>query len=178
MSKVTACPIPESAYLQTYFTNNDFTDCYTCTVPIEANLEQFVAAFYTTWLFKLERFILKWAASRPSTDNQAMALAAGDADRFAAWSVEQRGPNQLLMCDFRETTRSWLMAQPGSQEMTGHTRLFFGSAVVAQTNPNSGKHEMSTAFRMLLGLHKTYSVALLKVARSKLLNIRENKTIT
>jgi hypothetical protein len=34
-------------------------------------LAEYVNAFYTTRVFRLERIILKWAVSRPSTDAQA-----------------------------------------------------------------------------------------------------------
>ena len=36
-----------------------------------------MAVFYTGSLFKLERLLLAWIASRPSTDEQAKELACG-----------------------------------------------------------------------------------------------------
>jgi hypothetical protein len=110
-----------------------------------------VEAFYTTWLFKLERVILKVAVSRPSTDEQVKALMAGELDTFAAWYVEDRADDQLLMCDFRDQTRSWFMVTPG--------RLYFGSAVVPIDQPS---------FKLFIGLHRLYSRALLAAARSRL----------
>jgi hypothetical protein len=69
---------------------------------------QYVSAFYTTFVFKLERLILKWTVSKPSTDAQVKRLADGSIDSFAAWMVEARSQNQLLMCDYQRLTRSWL----------------------------------------------------------------------
>jgi hypothetical protein len=74
-------------------------------------------------------------------------------DTFAAWSVEAHTGNQLLMCDFQGRTRSWFMVSG--------TRLLFGSAVVPVTVTES-------RFRWLLGLHRLYSRALLRAARSRL----------
>ena len=71
-----------------------------------------MTAFYTTWLFRLERWILRLAVARPSTDEEAHQLARGEREAFAAWSVEARAPDQLLMCDFTGRTRSWLMVVP------------------------------------------------------------------
>ncbi len=65
--------------------------------------------FYTTLLFKLERFILKWTVSKSSTDAQARQLSDGEIEQFAAWHVEGRNENEILMCDFGGRTRSWLM---------------------------------------------------------------------
>lgn len=126
-------------------------------------------AFYTTWIFKLERAILKWAVSRASTDLDAKRLAEGEIDRFSAWSVEDRNDNQLLMCDFQGRTRSWLMTLPAGDQDTATTGLYFGSAVVAQSNP-SGAAKMGLLFRALLGFHKIYSRILLHAAKTRLLH--------
>ncbi|MEO8102940.1 MAG: hypothetical protein ABI790_10455 [Betaproteobacteria bacterium] len=131
--------------------------------------EQFVTAFYTTFVFKVERKILEWALARPSTDAQAKQLAAGALDKFAVWHVEQRGPEQLLMCDLNSRTRSWLMVAPTTWDNGTGTRLYFGSAVVAMKNRRTGKAEMGLVFRLLLGFHRIYSRVLL---RSALHNLR------
>ena len=44
-------------------------------IPGRISFPEFVFAFYTTLLFKLERLILKWTVSKPSTDAQARQLA-------------------------------------------------------------------------------------------------------
>lgn len=112
--------------------------------------------------------ILKWAAAKPSTDTEAERLSKGELDKFAAWYVESRAENQLLMCDFRDRTRSWLMVEPVTDGGGNTTRLYFGSAVVPGRDPASGNNVAGLAFRVLLGFHKLYSVALLYSARSRL----------
>ncbi|HTE41110.1 MAG TPA: hypothetical protein VK629_09775, partial [Steroidobacteraceae bacterium] len=99
----------------------------------------------TTRLFKLERLILKWAVAKPSIDDQARQVAAGDRDDFAAWTVEQRADDQLLMCDLSNRTRSWFMV--GS--IPGGTRLHFGSAVVPVRDPKSGRATLGGVFTAL-----------------------------
>ena len=151
--------LPDHALLQTYARNGSYTDCFTTTIPYPVTHAQYVAAFYTTWVFKLERFILKWAVSRPSTDEQARKLAAGADDPFAAWSVEARAANQLLLCDMYGSTRSWLMAEPDG----AGTRLYFGSAVVKRGPAGIGR-----SYRLLMGFHTLYSRVLLHAAKRRL----------
>ncbi|MGH8766517.1 MAG: hypothetical protein ACRET8_12450 [Burkholderiales bacterium] len=127
---------------------------------LSASLAQYVEAFYTTAAFKLERTILKWVLSMPSTDAQAAALAAGTGDSFAAWRVERRAEDQLLLCPVDKRTRSWLMLAP----MPTGTRLYFGSAVV----PKAGGASLGATYRALLGFHRPYSKILLHAARSRL----------
>src|SRR4051812_28810807 len=91
---------------------------------------EFVEAFYTTAVFKLERLLLRVFAARPSTDGQAGKLARGELSSFAAWSVEGRAPDQLLLSDFSGRTRSWLMVSASDEPGLACTRLYFGSAVV------------------------------------------------
>ena len=81
-------------------------------MPGEISLQEYVQAFYKSWLFRLERLILRWAVKKPSSDVDVDRLARGEAQVFAAWTVEDREQNQLLLCDFRGTTRSWLMVEP------------------------------------------------------------------
>ena len=136
-----------------------YTDCYSLEVDRNVSLERFVYAFYTTWLFKLERRILQ-LAGRPSTDDQALAVASQTADHFAAWEVEQRSENQILLSDYAGRTRSWMMIETTA---TG-TRLYFGSAVVPSSRSPNGKPRLGAAFTLLLGFHKLYSRALLSLA--------------
>lgn len=127
-----------------------------------------MAAFYTTPLFKIERFILKVALAKGATDDQARQLGAGALDTFAAWRVEKRAENQLLLCDIFGRTRSWLMVESISSSAGPSTRLYFGSAVVPKRRPASGRAEMGFGFGALLGFHKLYSRALLYSARRRL----------
>lgn len=165
MSAIKASPLPDGALLARYQRDGAHTDCYATEVAFAVGHADYVAAFYTTPLFKLERLILKWAVSRPSTDIQAAQLAAGSLDEFAAWRVEDRAPDQLLLTDLYGRTRSWLMVAPLAD---GGTRLYFGSAVVPRVDARSGKAGLGFGFRALLGFHKLYSLALLAAARARL----------
>ncbi len=169
-----ACQIPNDALLSSYYSAPDsdrtqaYTDCYTCGIEQAVTLADFAFAFYCTPIFRLERFILKYLVSKPSTDQQARQLADGLIESFAAWQVEKRTEHQLLMCDFQGRTRSWFMVKPDSIN-PANTALWFGSAVVPRMNHTTGKPEMGGGFNILLGFHKLYSVILLNSARQRLL---------
>jgi len=163
---ISTASLPPFALLDRYTGANGYTDCFVADVPGEFTHAEFVAAFYTTWLFRLERVILKWLVARPSTDDEARQLAQGERDAFAAWTVEARAPNQLLMCDFLENTRSWLMVEQHAGG--GATRLYFGSAIVARANARTGRRRLGLRFRALLGFHRRYSRALLRAAGTRL----------
>lgn len=156
-------PLPETALLQTYAQDPAcFTDCYAVELPTQISLNDYIAAFYTTPLFKIERFILKVAVKAPSTDQDAQNLAKAETTKFAAWNIEGRTDSQLLLCEFSKRTRSWLHVEPTP---TG-TRLYFGSAVTPDPKSNS----LGPFFTALLGFHKIYSRALLSAAKRRLQN--------
>jgi hypothetical protein len=157
--------LPPGALLATYRERGAFTDGYVTTLDRPIALAAYVDAFYTTPLFKLERRILAAFARRPSTDLQARQLATGLLDSFAAWRVEARQADQILLADLTGRTRSWLMVAPADG---GGTQLYFGSAVVPLADPATGQRRMGLAFRALLGFHTLYSRALLFSARRKL----------
>ncbi len=168
MPNIKSDPMPSVALLGRYRKIGFHTDCYCTEIPARVSFEQFVLAFYSTRLFKLERFILKWTVSRPSTDEDLARLASGDKSEFAAWSVEDRSENQLLLSDFQGRTRSWLMTTIIQTENGDHTRLYFGSAVVPVLNKQTGEQRLGFAYKALLGFHKLYSVALLSAAATNL----------
>lgn len=163
------CPLPPESLLHRYVAAGAFTDCYTTEVAHAVSQPEFVEAFYTTALFKLERVILRVCLSRPSTDGQAGQLARGELTAFAAWCVEDRSANQLLLRDFAGRTRSWLMVSPPSGS-SANTKLFFGSAVVPVNDAGGKKARIGFVFTALLGFHKLYSRALLRAARSRILS--------
>ncbi len=168
MLSIKACPLPDGALLGRYRANGAFTDCYMTEVGLPVTIARFVAAFYTTPVFRLERLILAWGLSRPSTDTEADQLASGRMDTFSAWRVEDRREDQLLMADVKGRTRSWFMVSPGQPGTGPRTRLYFGSAVLPVINPATGAPGMSPGFRALLGFHHLYSEVLLYSARSRL----------
>ena len=165
-------PLPTHALLAKYATSGAYTDCFVTEITRTVSHAEFVEAFYTGGLFKVERFLLRVFISKPSTDLQARQLAAGELNEFAAWRVEARAVDQLLMCAIDGRTRSWLMVS--AAEVPGRTRLYFGSAVVTKVgavNPSTGKSSMGFVFRALLGFHKLYSRALLSAAVKRLARI-------
>lgn len=163
---VRACALPEAALLRSYAEAGAYTDCYGTDVARPVSLAEYLDAFYNSRLFRIERLILAWFVSRPSTDAQARELAAGTRDRYAAWNVEARAADQLLMCDFMGRTRSWLMRDYDSERQS--TRLYFGSALVPSVGRRSGKASMGLPFRALLGFHVLYSRMLLRAAAARL----------
>ncbi len=168
MLSIDACPLPGVALLQRYAARGAFTDCYVTAIGLTVTNAQFVAAFYTTPVFRLERLMIAWALSRRSTDAQAEQLASGLVDTFSAWRVEDRREDQLLMSDLKGRTRSWFMVSPDLAGTVPRTHLHFGSAVLPVVNPETGAAEMSAGFRALLGFHHLYSEVLLYSARSRL----------
>lgn len=168
MRGITAAALPAHALLGAYRDRGAYTDCYVTTLDRPLTLAAFVDAFYTTPLFKLERLILAAFARRPSTDLQARQLAIGQVDHFAAWRVEARAPDQILLADMTGRTRSWLMVAPARDGDGGGTQLLFGSAVLPVAETATGPRHMGFVFRALLGFHKLYAHALLWSARRKL----------
>ena len=164
MSGIHRAALPAYALLADRARDGEYADCYVVEVPQEVTHADFVEAFYTTWLFKLERFILAWLVKKPSTDAEARALARGERTAFAAWRVEERVGNQLVMRDFQGKTCSWLMVE----SLPASTRLYFGSGIAPRVDRVTGEKRMGRGFSLLLGFHKMYSRALLSAARSRL----------
>lgn len=161
MSSVYIAKLPTGALLEKYAADASvYTDCFAVAIAQVVSFDQYVEAFYTTWLFRLERLILGLFGMR-STDEQARELALAQRTCFAAWQVEARAPNQLLLDAGR--TRSWLMLEPSAVTPGMSQTLFFGSAVVSGRNGRMG-----LAFKLLLGAHKLYSRLLLKAASRRL----------
>ncbi|MCH8865800.1 MAG: hypothetical protein IID58_03005 [Proteobacteria bacterium] len=168
MFSIKACSVPDSALLARYVRKDTYTDCYRTIVSGVVSHAEYVTGFYSTSLFKLERLILGWVVHKPSTDAEAKQLAEGRIDTFAAWYVESRSENQILMCDFRNRTRSWLMVAPLLEDGDTRTRLYFGSAVVPVRDADSASTSLGRGYGVLLGFHKLYSKALLCSAKTLL----------
>ena len=170
MATVKPCELAQASFLRKYAQDSGYADCYVTEVAGSVSQAAFVEAFYTTWLFKIERAILKWLAGRPSTDIEAKQLSVGSVTSFAAWRVEDQSAEQLLLAHFTGRTRSWLMAVVDDSTATGtSTRLYFGSAVVPMKNKTTGARKMGFAFHALLGFHRLYSRLLLSAAGSRVL---------
>ena len=167
LTSVLQCDVPAGAALSAYASRGAYTDCYAVVLPRVVTQAEYVEAFYTTAVFKVERWLIAGFLSRPSTDAQARQLAQGGLSTFSAWSVEHQPPDQLVLAAGR--TRSWLMAasaNPGSDPPS--TKLYFGSAVVPRRGGGTGHAAMGWQFRALLGFHKLYSRVLLSAAGRRL----------
>ena len=155
------CPVPKGALLQPYVDRAEaYTDCFSEVLPGNITLAAFVSAFYTTWLFRLERAVLTLSQRRRIRDAEVAALARGEAERFAVWRVEARSDNQILLCDISGHTRSFLAV---AAEEGGATRLLFGSAVVGDA-----AGEFPFWVNVLMPFHRVYSKALLYLAATRL----------
>lgn len=165
---VVSAAVPKTSFLGAYGRQGAFTDCYETTLPCDVSLPALIEAFYTTRLFKLERWLLAQALRLKSTDEQAAALAGSRTDRFSAWKVEQRSATEILL-DAGQT-RSWLCVRPRDGASPA-TTLFFGSAVIPM-RPDGG---FGVAFHALLGFHQLYSRLLLKAAARRVHTLSASK---
>ena len=158
VAAITSRELPAGALLREYVGKGAYTDCFATDVGASVSFASFVEAFYTSAAFKCERVVLA-AIGKPSSDDDARRLARGEAEKFAAWTVEARAADQLLVCDYLSRTRSWLMVAP----IEGDTRLYFGSAVVP-VGRGSGRARLGFPFNALLPAHKLYARTLLSAA--------------
>jgi hypothetical protein len=164
MVRVTQSPLPDQALLVRYRDAKAYTDCYSLEVSGSISLTQYIEAFYTSPLFKVERFLISVLVGKPSSDAEAGQMARAEIDKFAAWTVEGRTDDQILLCDYLKWTRSWLMCVPSQTT----TRLYFGTAVVPAHVSDKGLALFGLGFHLLSGFHKLYAKALLKSAAQQL----------
>ncbi|MDF3413869.1 hypothetical protein HKX54_05330 [Sulfitobacter sp. M57] len=158
---VAACSLPPAALLAVYQGQEGaYTDCFSVQHTGEADLSAFIGAFYTTWLFRLERAVLTVALRKRIRDSDVVALAEGHATEFAVWTVESRAERQILLRDMFGKTRSFLSVAPVGD---GSTELLFGSAVVS-----GGGSGSSLFMRLTTPLHQIYAKALLRQAERRL----------
>jgi len=171
MSSIDQRPVADDALLKTYRGGKHperwgyYGDCFSVQVDGSVTLSQFVFAFYTSPIFRIERLILRVLVGAPSTDEQARAVAQGREDTFAVWTVGERTPTELLMCDRYGKTRSWFRVVP---QASGGTVLEFGSAVAARSAATDSV-KMSRGFGVLLGFHRLYSRMLLAAASRRVI---------
>lgn len=165
MFSVRDIAIPEDGLLRAYSERPGcYTDCFYIDTERTVSIADFVFAFFTTPIFKLERRILAATHAAPSTDEGIEDMAAGRNEAMALWRVEKRAPDQLLMRVTNERVRTWLMIAPQAQS----TRLYFGSAVVPKETTAGDEPEIGLVFRSLLRAHRFYSMALLWSAKRKI----------
>lgn len=161
----TDCPVPPDSLLDRLAqAQGAFADAYALRLPRRVPLAEFVEAFYTTRLFKLERALLALLGKR-SSDAMARAVARSEGERIAVWTVEARTADELLMHEDSGVTRSWFKAEP---QPDGSTTLWFGSALVPRRRGPGGKPKFGVGFHALIGFHRRYSRALLAAAVRRL----------
>ncbi len=170
MPKVNECELPNIALSAGYKTQGAFVDCYYSEIAKDVSLDEYIQAFYTTPLFKLERSLLSLATFKCASDHDALALSLGKSECYSIWTVEGREANQILMRDFTGNTRSWLMVKKASAGGAG-TRLYFGSVVVPKGTSENGKKSFGNFFHLFDKFHQVYSRALLSAAYRKLMII-------
>lgn len=158
MPAVRRIDLPDHALLQARRAAGTFTDCYVLRIERNVTLADFIAAFFTTPVFRLERWILARVLGHASTDAQARALADGRGDRFLLWVTEARDERQILLGVGR--TATWLMVEPAA----GATRLYLGSAIERRGEGRGGWRQ-----RALLRFHDLYSRVLLRASARRLL---------
>jgi hypothetical protein len=164
-------PVPEASFLGAYVRSGAFTDCYVTSVAGTVTMAEFIFAFYTTPLFKAERWLLAKALNIASTDQQALQLAGASSGRFSAWTVENRSNEEILL-DAGQT-RSWLSVKPQASPNPS-TALLFGSAVV----PMRPDGKFGFMFHALLGFHRAYSKLLLAAAARRVIALRNAQSAT
>ncbi len=165
MLNVRACDVPQASLLRAYKDGPGFADCYVVEVAGDVSAETFIEAFYTSPLFKVERALLRYLASRPATDEDARRLATDETDGFSAWRVEGRSPSEILLADITGRTRSWLGVSPlDSGGRAAGTALYFGSAVIPRRRKGTTQTDMGWVFHALSGFHRLYSRLLLRSA--------------
>ena len=156
MTRVVARTPPETSLMARLAARPGvYSDAFCVDLPEAVGLPAFIAAFYGTRLFSAERAILR-LAGMPGTRADLAALAAGDAATFAAWTVEERREDEILLADFADATKSWLHVAPHDRG----TILWFGSAIL----PPDAAARIGPAARLSIGPHRFYSRRLLSAA--------------
>ena len=165
MPQITSTALPDTAFLARYEAQPDtHTDCYHARVAKHVPLERFINAFFNSWLFRIERLILKLSLTKPATDQDIANLANGTSNNMAAWRIEERDDDQILLEVPDTPIRTW----PMREDAGDHTNLYFGSAILPMRTDKNGKPAMGHIFIMLMGFHQIYARALLYLAKRAL----------
>ncbi|NRB30287.1 MAG: hypothetical protein HRU27_06805 [Rhizobiaceae bacterium] len=152
---------PEGAFISQYSTTlGGYSDCYYIDIQKDVALSDYILAFFSTPIFRMERLILNLVPSGRSNEQCVLDLAAGTGDKIAGWKTEKRDDSQLLLAVGDGPIRTWLMVQ-GSPYSETTTRLYFGSAVLPTGMTKEGHPKLAIVFRLFAGLHIFYSRLLL-----------------
>ena len=166
---ITACSLPENAFLKSYASRpGHYTDCFETDVAFDVSLKDFIEAFFTSPILRLERRLLG-LAGMPSKHQDALSLADGTGHKIAGWEIEQRDENQLLLTIFQNGIRTWLMVSP----IESGTKLLFGSAVIPKYT-DSETPKVGGVMRALTGFHLLYSRIVLSAAKWQLKRMKRS----
>ena len=154
MSAIAPAPLPAISLLARHRGPECYRDAFCAHVPRAVSLSEFIAAFYSSPAFTPERMLLH-LIGKGASRGDITALADGQSENFAAWSVEAREDHAILLRDFQDRTCSWLCVEP----VENGARLWFGSGV---------RKPQGLVFRALMGFHRAYSRVLLAGAVRKL----------
>lgn len=146
-------------------TKGSYVDCFARSCDGTVPLPVFIAAFFDSWVFRLERRMLATIGKGRSTTADVAALAEAKVDRFATWRVLARDGAQLLLEVPKTPIRTWLAVEPVPE--VGATRLLFGSALV----PEDSASGLGWGIRASIGPHRLYSRLLLNAAATKLMRM-------
>lgn len=148
---------PEGALIRRYTTSpGGYSDCFYVDIPADVTLSDYILAFFSTPIFRMERLLLNLIPSGRSNAQCVLDLASGAGERMAGWKTETRNENQLLLAVGNGPIRTWLMVQ-GNQPANEKTRLYFGSAVLPTKMTKEGRPQLASVFQLFLSLHIIYS---------------------
>lgn len=138
MSRITAPPLPDDSLLARHRGPECYRDAFRVEVPGDVSLAELITVFFGSGAFLPERTALR-LIGRGAGRAEIAELADGRAKRFAAWELEAREENELLMHDFLDKTCCWLAVSPGGEAPdlagglprpgAGRTYLWFGTGV-------------------------------------------------
>ncbi len=164
MFSIKSSPLPEGAFLQNEITDPEvYADCFYADLPRRVTLQQYIRAYFDAPVFRAERVILKHALSSPSTTEDVHNLAKGTGTSLAAWHMTHRDNEQILLAIPKGPVRTWLMVTKHPSK-TGHSRLYFGTALVPPSNPRKSQLKIPPVYRFFIGPHRLYSRLLLSQA--------------
>ena len=168
MMSVNMAPNPEDGFLKDYDAiDGAHTDCFCTDIECLVTLEDFITAFFSTPIFKLERLLLRIFVGAKTTEEDVAALASGEASSFATWETEKRNQTQISLAVHNSPIRTWLKVEPKPETST--TQLYFGSAVLPTLKDHSGRPKLGVFICALMGFHMLYSRILLWSAKRRLM---------
>jgi hypothetical protein len=168
MTQVTASELPPESLLARLRGPECYRDAFRASVAGDVSLGELITAFFSSRVFLTERMALH-LIGRGAGHRDIAALAAGRTERFAAWEVEAREENELLMHDFLDKTCCWLAVSSRREDAaldaplpvpeTGRAYIWFGTAVREFEGPIVSR---------LRDAHRWYARLLLEAAARRL----------